>query len=367
MTGEDRMPQPLEGQVALVAGATRAAGRGIARELAAAGARVWCTGRSTRGHPATDGRPETIEETAELIAAVGGAAIAARVDHTVEAEVEALAARIKAEDGRLDILVNDIWGGDELIDWDASFWTQDMAAVRTLVDRAVLSHWITARHLAPMMVAANRGLIVEVTDGAHPGYRGNLTYDFVKAAAIRLAYGMAWDLARTRVTALALTPGFLRSEAMLERFGVTEERWRDGAARNPDFGFSETPHYIGRAVAALAADPHVRRKAGGAYEVGDLAHEYGFTDLDGGRPHFWRSITERLAVELAKEGDLSPWAFRHAAGRYQKIHPSPADAEEAHALAARLGWARLPAGLAPISPARLPSPLAGEGGGGADG
>src|SRR5580700_9588523 len=156
------MTSPLEGQIALVAGATRAAGRGIAQELAAAGAKVYCTGRSVRGAPATEGRPETIEETAELIAAEGGQAVAVRVDHTIEAEVEALAARVKADEGRLDILVNDIWGGDELIDWGAPFWKADMAAVRTLVDRAVLSHWITARHLAPMMVEAGRGLIVEV-------------------------------------------------------------------------------------------------------------------------------------------------------------------------------------------------------------
>jgi NAD(P)-dependent dehydrogenase (short-subunit alcohol dehydrogenase family) len=224
--------QPLEGQVALVAGATRAAGRGIARELAAAGAKVWCTGRSTRGAPATPGRPETIEETAELIVAAGGQAVALRVDHTVEAEVEALAAKLAADEGRLDILVNDIWGGDDLVAWDAPFWKADIGAVRTLVDRAVLSHWITARHLAPMMVAANRGLIIEVTDGEAAGYRGQLLYDFCKASANRLAYAMAWDLARTGVTALALSPGFLRSEAMLERFGVSEANWRDGAARD---------------------------------------------------------------------------------------------------------------------------------------
>jgi len=184
------MPKPLEGQIALVAGATRAAGRGIAQELAAAGAKVYCTGRSVRGASATPGRPETIEETAELIAAEGGHAVAIRVDHTVEAQVEALAARIKADEGQLDILVNDIWGGDDLIDWSAPFWEQEMADVRTLVDRAILSHWITTRHCAPMMVEANRGLIVEVTDGSNPGYRGTLLYDFIKAGLIRLAY--AW-------------------------------------------------------------------------------------------------------------------------------------------------------------------------------
>ena len=339
---------PLAGQVALVAGATRAAGRGIARELAAAGAKVWCTGRSTRGHAAMPGRPETIEETVELIAAAGGHAAAVRVDHTVEAEVAALAARVEADDGRLDILVNDIWGGDELIDWAAPFWKADMAAVRTLVDRAVLSHWITARCFGPMMVAARRGLIVEVTDGEAAGYRGQLLYDFCKASANRLAYAMAWDLARTGVTALAVSPGFLRSEAMLERFGVAEANWRDGAASDPDFAFSETPHFIGRAIAALAADPEVRRKAGAALYVGDLASEYGFTDLDGSQPHFPRSTGEQLDRELAKDGPLGPWATLHASNRYMRGHLDPAAADQARRLAARLGWTRLGQGLQPV-------------------
>src|SRR5580704_11619255 len=310
----------LSGQIALVAGATRAAGRGIAQELATAGAKVYCTGRSVRGAPATPGRPETIEETSELIAAAGGKAVAIRVDHTVETEVEALSARVKTDEGRLDILVNDIWGGDDLVQWDQPFWGQDMAAVRTLVDRAVLSHWITARCFAPMMVEANRGLIVEVTDGEAAGYRSQMLYDFCKASANRLAYAMAWDLARTGVTALALSPGFLRSEAMLERFGVTEPTWRDGTRDDPDFAFSETPHFIGRAIAALAADPEVRRKAGAALYVGDLADEYGFTDLDGSQPHFPRSTGARLVEELAKDGPLGPWASLHAANRYMRGH-----------------------------------------------
>jgi NAD(P)-dependent dehydrogenase (short-subunit alcohol dehydrogenase family) len=347
---------PLSGQVALVAGATRAAGRGIARELAAAGAKVWCTGRSTRGAPATPGRPETIEETAELIATAGGQALAVRVDHTQDAEVEALAGRLQAEEGRLDILVNDIWGGDEIVDWGAKgFWTQDMAAVRTLVDRAVMSHWITARHLAPIMVAARRGLIVEVTDGESAGYRGNLLYDFCKASANRLAYAMAWDLARSGVTALAVSPGFLRSEAMLGRFGVTETDWREGVARDPDFAFSETPHFVGRAIAALAADPNVRRKSGAALYVGDLADEYGFTDLDGSQPHFGRSTGARLEEELAKDGPLSPWATLHATNRYMRMHLSAADAHEAARLAARLGWTRLGEGLQPVRTATHPA------------
>ena len=159
---------------------------------------------------------------------------------------------------------------------------------------------------------------------------------------------MAWDLATTRVTALALSPGFLRSEAMLENFGVTEANWRDGAKRDPDFAASETPRYVGRAVAALAADPEVRAKAGGAYFAADLAGEYGFTDIDGSQPHFWKSVLARLEPELAGETDLSPWARLHAAGRYQKLHLSPEHAVEARALAARLGWKRLGAGLQPV-------------------
>jgi NAD(P)-dependent dehydrogenase (short-subunit alcohol dehydrogenase family) len=342
------MPKPLEGQVALVAGATRAAGRGIALELAAAGAKVYCTGRSTRGNPATPGRPETIEETAELIAEAGGHAVAIRVDHTVEAEVEALAARIRADEGRLDVLVNDIWGGDDLLDWGAKFWALDMAVVRTLVDRSILSHLITARYLAPMMVEADRGLIVEVTDGEFSGYRGQLLYDLIKSSVNRLAYAMAWDLARTKVTALAVSPGFLRSEAMLARFGVTEANWRDGVKRDLFFQYSETPRYIGRGIAALAADPKVGRKAGLALSAGDLVDEYGFTDLDGSQPH-WRRDTETwMDGELAKDGELGPEARQMAAGRYMNSHLTPAHAERARTYAARLGFKGLGAGLRPI-------------------
>ncbi len=226
--------------------------------------------------------------------------------------------------------------------------TQDLTAVRTLVDRAILSHWITARHCAPMMVEAKRGLIVEITDGAETGYRGQLLYDFVKASVNRLAYAMAWDLARTGVTALALSPGFLRSEAMLQNFGVSESNWRDGAQRDPDFAASESPRYVGRAVAALAADPNVGAKAGGAFFAADLAEEYGFTDADGSRPHFWKSVMARLQPELEGDVPLTPWAMRHAAGRYQKLHLTAGHADEVRALAARLGWKRLGAGLRPV-------------------
>jgi len=342
------MEQPLAGQVALVAGATRGAGRGIALELAAAGAKVYCTGRSTIGHAATPGRPETIDETAQLITAAGGEAVAIRVDHTVETEVEVLSARVSAEAGRLDVLVNDIWGGDALIDWRAKFWTLDISAVKTLVDRAILSHLITARRLAPMMVGAGRGLIVEVTDGELNGYRGQLLYDLVKASVIRLAYAMAWDLTKTGVTALALSPGFLRSEAVLDQFGVTEANWRDAVKTDPDFAYSETPRYIGRAVAALAADPEIGRKAGLSLAVGDLADEYGFTDVDGSSPAFWRKVEAWLDTELRSEGELAPRTAWMAAARYAMIHATPAHADRARAYAARLNLKGLGGGLQPV-------------------
>jgi NAD(P)-dependent dehydrogenase (short-subunit alcohol dehydrogenase family) len=338
---------PLSGQIALVAGATRGAGRGIARELAAAGATVYCTGRSTRASAATPGRPETIEETAELIAADGGRAVALRVDHTVEAEVAALASRVRDEAGRLDILVNDIWGGDELVQWGAKFWALDMPVVRTLVDRSILSHLITARFLAPLMVEAKRGLIVEVTDGEFSGYRGQLLYDLIKASVIRLAYAMAWDLAGTGVTALALTPGFLRSEAMLDRFGVTEGNWRDAVATHWDFQFSETPRFVGRAIAALAADPNVGLKSGLSLCVGDLADEYDFDDLDGARPHFWRNVGGWLD-ERAAAGSLDGQARWMMGARYAAIHREPGQAERARRYLDALGLRDLGRGLQPL-------------------
>ena len=343
MTPQER---PLAGQVALVAGATRGAGRGIARALGAAGAVVYCSGRSTRGSPATPGRPETIDETAEMIRAEGGEAIAARTDHTDEAQVAQLVARIARDHGRLDVLVNDVWGGDALIDWSNKFWQLDLAKVRRLLDQALLSHLITARLAAPMMVQAGRGLIVEVTDGELAGYRGQLLYDLVKASVVRLAYAMAWDLKDTGVTALALSPGFLRSEAILDGFGVTEANWRDAVPKDPFFAYSETPLYVGRAVAALAADPQVGRRAGAAWFAADLAVDYGFTDADGAAPDFWRTVERWLDRALDAE-PLSPEARNLAAVRYAHVHLTPGRAEQARRLADRLGWRDLPAGLQP--------------------
>ena len=290
--------QPLAGQVAVVAGATRGAGRGIARMLGAAGATVYCTGRSMHGgRPATAGRTETIDETSAMVTAEGGRGIAVRTDHTVEPEVERLFERVRAEQGRLDVLVNDIWGGDELTEWGAPFWELSTANGLELLERAVHSHIITSRHGAPLMVERNAGLIVEVTDGDTLGYRGNLFYDLAKNAVIRLAYAMAADLHARRVTALAVTPGFLRSEAVLDAFGVSEANWRDGIKGDPYFAESETPCYVGRAVAALAADPHVANKSGRLFSSWALAKEYGFTDLDGRRPD-WGAFFARKVREI---------------------------------------------------------------------
>ena len=291
--------RPLRDRVAVVAGATRGAGRGIARMLGAAGATVYCTGRSVRGRPATAGRSETIEETAEMVTAEGGHGIAVRTDHTVETEVERLFARIRKERNRLDVLVNDVWGGDALTEWGSPFWTLSTAKGLELLERAVHSHLITSRHGAPLMIERNAGLIVEVTDGDTLGYRGNLFYDVAKNAVIRLAYGMAADLHAHRVTALAITPGFLRSEAVLDTCGVTEANWQDAIEKDPYFAESETPCFVGRAVAALAADSNVSKKNGGLFSSWGLAKEYGFTDLDGRRPD-WGTFFPRKVQEIVE-------------------------------------------------------------------
>ena len=282
------------GIVALVAGATRGGGRGIARGLGELGATVYCTGRSSRERarpsydPATpfalERRPETIEETAELVDRAGGRGIPVVVDHGDVAAVRALVERIQQEQGRLDVLVNDIWGGEALVEWGKPFWELDPDRAWALLDGAVRTHLITSRLAAPLMVAARRGLIIEVTDGDAAYYRSNLAYDLAKLGVIRLAFGMAEELRPHGVTALALTPGFLRSEAMLDHLGVAEASWRDAAAQDPHFLESETPLYLGRAVAALATDPDVSRHAGHALSTWQLHRIYGFVDADGREP-----------------------------------------------------------------------------------
>jgi len=340
--------RPLDGKVALVAGATRGAGRGIACMLGAAGAVVYCTGRSGAGQASPMARPETIEETAALVDGQGGLGVAVRTDHTLDEEVAALVGRIEAEQGRLDILVNDIWGGDPMLDWSARFWELDVGKVRALVDQAVFSHLITSRRAAPLMLRQGAGLIVEVSDGHHDGYRGHLVYDLVKSAVNRLGYAMAWELQGTGVTALTLCPGFLRSEAVLGHFGVSEANWRDAIPKDRFFAESESPFLVGRAVAALAADPHVSRRAGEVLFAGDLAHAYGFTDIDGRRPDFHRMF-ERVTGELAlRDGELDADERSLVLARYRQIHRTPAEAGKARRLAAKLGLEDLGRGLGPI-------------------
>jgi len=294
------MTNPLAGKVAVVAGATRGAGRGIARALGEAGAFVYCSGRSTKGNPATQGRPETIDETAEIILAEGGSAVAVRVDHSKPEEVQTLFDRVRREKGRLDILVNDIWGGDEIMEWQP-FWKLDTAKGFKMLDGAVRTHILTSRHGAPLMIEKEAGLIVEITDGDFSGYRGALFYDLAKMATIRIAFDMAIDLRGTGVTSLAVTPGFLRSEAVLEKLGVTEANWREGARKSREFIESETPLYVGRAIAALAADPNVHRKSGRVLASWTLAKEYGFADADGRQPDFAGYI-ERSVTEILDRG-----------------------------------------------------------------
>jgi NAD(P)-dependent dehydrogenase (short-subunit alcohol dehydrogenase family) len=297
----------LGGAVCLVAGATRGAGRAIAVALGEAGATVYCTGRSSRAQPGA--RPEVIEETAELVSAAGGVGIAVRTDHTVEAQVEALCGRIREEQGGLDVLVNDVWGGESLVEFGVPFWACSLEKGRRMLEQAVLSHAITSRLAVPLMLDRPRGLIVEVTDGDHFGWRGSFFYDLVKMAVIRMAFAMSRELQDRPITALALTPGFLRSEEMLAHFEVTEANWRDGAAKDPNFLASESPAYVGRAVAALAADPAVKARAGRVFSSWELARVYGFTDADGSQPdwgaHF--ATTFGRPYRTADEDAYASW------------------------------------------------------------
>jgi NAD(P)-dependent dehydrogenase (short-subunit alcohol dehydrogenase family) len=282
----------LAGKIALVAGATRGAGRGIACALGEAGATVYCTGRSIRGSPATEGRPETIEETAEMVTARGGSGIPVQTDHTQPDQVRTLCERIRTQHRGLDILVNDVWGGDELTQFGETFWTVSLDKGLLMLKRAVHSHIITSHFAAPLLFDRGPGLIVEITDGDFFQYRLNIFYDLVKISVIRLAFIMSFELRKRNITALALTPGFLRSEAMLDGLGVTAETWREAGKQDPNFLASESPLYVGRAVVALACDPQVSKKSGRVFSSWDLAEEYGFTDEDGSRPNWTRHFEQ---------------------------------------------------------------------------
>lgn len=308
------MSKPLAGCRALVAGATRGAGRGIALALGEAGATVVCVGRSSRAAPSS--RPETIEETAELVTALGGVGIARRCDLLDEAAAIALGESLRGELGGLDLLVNDVWGGDALTEFAVPPWEMDVGKARAMLDSGLVTHLVSTRAFSPLLVGAAAPLIVEITDGDTFGYRGAFAYDLVKMATIRLAWSLNKELAAIGGTAVCITPGYLRSEEMLERYGVTEANWQEGVAADPNFIASESPRFVGRAVAALAADPQRAAKGGRVFASWTLAREYGFTDVDGSRPdwgaHWLRTFPRPYAV--ADADAYASWA------------PSPIDA-----------------------------------------
>jgi NAD(P)-dependent dehydrogenase (short-subunit alcohol dehydrogenase family) len=287
------MPKDLTGRIAVVAGATRGAGRGIATALGERGATVYCTGRTTRTSRSPLGRPETIEETAERVTAAGGEGIAIQVDHADPAQVAALAERVRAEHGGADVVVDDIWGGEKLIEFGAKPWEIDLEKARRMLDGGIWTHVVNIRHLSGLLQGRERALWVEVTDGDAFGYRGMLVYDLAKMAAIRLAFGLGREFAAAsrggglrQATAIAITPGFLRSEEMLDGFGVTEANWRDAVAKVPDFVASETPLFVGRCVAAIAAEPDLAKRNGRVFSSWDVGREHDLTDADGSRPHW---------------------------------------------------------------------------------
>lgn len=320
MTSEDSPYQPpdLRGRIALVAGATRGVGRGTALALGEAGATVYCTGRSTRAKPTKKspvrrlpseyylGRPETIEETADLVTARGGKGIAVVVDHLEAGQVEALLARIRKEQGKLHVLVNDISESAQH-EFGKTFWQIDLEKGFAMFRNGIHTHILTSHFAAPLLIETAKagtapGLIVEIGDGDSYTYRGNLIFDVIKTTVIRLAFGMARELRRKNVAAIALTPGFLRSEVMLEHFGVTETNWRDAVKKDPNYAESETPLYAGRAIACLAADPNVMKKSGRVFSSWSLSDEYPFCDADGRRPHFGRHF-QKTYGEIMKPCD----------------------------------------------------------------
>jgi len=298
--------RPLAGKVALVAGATRGCGRATAIELGALGATVYCTGRSTRSGRSPMDRPETIEDTAELVTAAGGEGIAVRCDHTDADDVAALVDRIRNDHGRLDILVNDIWGGDPFLQWDKPVWEHPLDVTLGVLRNGIETHLITSHHAIPLMLEGAGGLVIEVGDGkGDVPYRANMSYDLVKAAVVRMGLGLGHELQPHGVTALTVTPGWLRSESMLDYFGVTEDTWRERAQSIPYFEHSETPHLLARGIAALAADPDRDRFTGQCLGSWELMREYDVQDTDGTRPD-WGAVDLESRQLLLTSGMPAP-------------------------------------------------------------
>nr|WP_202444292.1 SDR family oxidoreductase [Streptomyces sp. SID8375] len=299
----------MAGRVALVAGATRGAGRAMAVELGRAGALVYVTGRTTRERTSEVGRPtETIEQTAELVTAAGGIGIAVPTDHLDPAQVKALTERIDREQGRLDVLVNSVWGGDRLLEFNTKLWDLDLENGLRMFRLGIDTHVITSHYALPLLIRRPGGLVIEVTDGTdtfNRTYRENLCFDLTKNAPHRMAFGLAAELKEYGGTAVSLTPGFLRSEEMLDHFGVTEETWRDAVAKEPHFAIAESPALIGRGVRALAADPDKARWSGQSLSSGQLAQEYDFTDTDGSRPDAFGYFAD--VVFGGKEGSAADY------------------------------------------------------------
>ncbi len=300
------MAKPLSGKIALVAGATRGAGRGIAVALGEAGATVYCTGRTSGGARSEMNRPETIEETAALVDQAGGRGIAVQVDHLVPDEVRALVARIEREQGVLHLLVNDIWGATTM-EWNKTVWESSLENGLRTLRLAVDTHAITSHFALPLLIKTPGGLVVEVNDGTTEynatNYRVSFFYDLAKAAVNRMAFALAHELEPHGATAVSLTPGWLRSEAMLDAYRVTEANWQDATKIQPHFAISESPLFVGRAVAALAQDPDVARWNGQSLSSGQLAKIYGFTDRDGSRPDAWRYVVE--VQDAGKPADVT--------------------------------------------------------------